>query len=133
MGPEVGMEKLEEQVRGIEWDGTGVGYGVRGSRLQDLTIRLEGEICRARFHTSTTLLTPCPQILLLFIARKPQTRGSCSTTRRTRRCGRLTGSSRCPATAQTAQARIWYVDRRPVPNCADILQGFEVICDICEE
>lgn len=42
MGAEAPIEKLEEQMKGIRWDGTGVGYGVRGARLPDLTVRLEG-------------------------------------------------------------------------------------------
>lgn len=45
MGPEEPLEKLEEQLRGIDWDGTGVGYGVRGARLPELTVRFEGETC----------------------------------------------------------------------------------------
>jgi hypothetical protein len=44
MGAETPIERLEEQMQGVKWDGTGVGYGVRGARLQDLTIRLEGEL-----------------------------------------------------------------------------------------
>lgn len=42
MGPEQGISVLENELKGVKWDGTGVGYGVRGSRRQDLTIRLEG-------------------------------------------------------------------------------------------
>ena len=42
MGAEAPIEKLEEQMKDTRWDGTGVGYGVRGARLPDLTIRLEG-------------------------------------------------------------------------------------------
>jgi hypothetical protein len=42
MGPEQGIEVLEQQMRGVHWDGTGVGYGVRGARLSELTVRLEG-------------------------------------------------------------------------------------------
>lgn len=33
---------LKEQMHGIKWHGTGVGYGLRSSRLQNLTIQLEG-------------------------------------------------------------------------------------------
>jgi hypothetical protein len=42
MGPEQDISVLENELKSIRWDGTGVGYGVRGSRRQDLTIRLEG-------------------------------------------------------------------------------------------
>ena len=41
VGPEQPVSVLEDQMRGVKWDGTGVGYGVRGSRREDLTIRLE--------------------------------------------------------------------------------------------
>jgi len=44
MGPEQPISKLSDQLKGINWDGTGVGFGVRGSPLQNLTVRLEGRI-----------------------------------------------------------------------------------------
>jgi hypothetical protein len=43
MGPEQNISVLAEQLDGVRWDGAGIGYGVRGSRMEDLTIRLEGE------------------------------------------------------------------------------------------
>lgn len=42
MGPEQNINNLSDQMNDIEWDGTGVGYGVRGSHLEDLTIRFTG-------------------------------------------------------------------------------------------
>lgn len=46
MGPEQPISVLSDQLEGINWDGTGVGFGVRGSPLQNLTVRLEGKyIC----------------------------------------------------------------------------------------
>jgi hypothetical protein len=42
MGPEQNISVLQGQIDGVEWDTTGIGYGVRGSKRQDLTIRLEG-------------------------------------------------------------------------------------------
>ena len=42
MGPEQDISVLANQTNGIRWDGAGIGYGVRGSRREDLTIRLEG-------------------------------------------------------------------------------------------
>lgn len=42
MGPEQSLSILSSQLEGVNWDGTGIGYGVRGSRREDLTIRLEG-------------------------------------------------------------------------------------------
>nr|KAK5442249.1 hypothetical protein LTR18_006102 [Exophiala xenobiotica] len=39
MGPEQPLSVLSGQMDGINWDGTGVGYGVRGSRLVNLTLR----------------------------------------------------------------------------------------------
>ncbi|KAJ9612643.1 hypothetical protein H2200_004240 [Cladophialophora chaetospira] len=48
MGPEQDISVLVNQTNGIRWDGTGVGYGVRGSRREDLTIRL-GDIIQV-FH-----------------------------------------------------------------------------------
>lgn len=44
MGPEQDISVLVNQTNGIRWDGTGVGYGVRGSRREDLTIRLGGRL-----------------------------------------------------------------------------------------
>lgn len=43
MGPEKNVTVLREQVRGTVWDGTGIGYGVRGSNRVDLTTRLQGK------------------------------------------------------------------------------------------
>lgn len=37
------MTVLENQMEGINWDGTGIGYGVRGSHLQNLTIQFGGK------------------------------------------------------------------------------------------
>ena len=74
MGPEEGIEKLEEQVRGIEWDGTGVGYGVRGSRLEELTIRFEGETCCRCLHTPMVILTH--SLRYHFLVPQGSTRGS---------------------------------------------------------
>ena len=42
MGPEQDVKLLDNELKGTNWAGTGVGYGVRGSRRQDLTIRREG-------------------------------------------------------------------------------------------
>lgn len=41
MGPEQPLSVLSDQLKGINWDATGVGYGVRGSSVQNLTVRLE--------------------------------------------------------------------------------------------
>jgi hypothetical protein len=44
MGPEQPLSAFDEQVGGGQhWDGVGMGYGVRGSRLENLTIRAEGK------------------------------------------------------------------------------------------
>ena len=43
MGPEQNMSVLAHQMHGTRWDGTGIGYGVRGGTSEDLTIRLGGE------------------------------------------------------------------------------------------
>ncbi|KAK5467342.1 hypothetical protein LTS15_000314 [Exophiala xenobiotica] len=42
MGPEQPLSVLSGQMDGINWDGTGVGYGVRGSSLENLTLRFAG-------------------------------------------------------------------------------------------
>lgn len=43
VGPEEDYAKiLEDQLCGTQWHGTGVGYGLRSSRLENLTIQLEG-------------------------------------------------------------------------------------------
>ncbi|OCT54579.1 hypothetical protein CLCR_11449 [Cladophialophora carrionii] len=39
MGPEQNISVLANQTTGVRWDGTGIGYGVRGSHREDLTIR----------------------------------------------------------------------------------------------
>ncbi|KIW55788.1 hypothetical protein PV05_04513 [Exophiala xenobiotica] len=44
MGPEQPLSVLSGQMDGINWDGTGVGYGVRGSRLENLTLRFTDTI-----------------------------------------------------------------------------------------
>lgn len=47
MGPEQPISVLSEQMDGISWDATGVGFGVRGSNRTDLTLRLEGRSSKA--------------------------------------------------------------------------------------
>ena len=59
MGPEVDTSVLQKQIRGHNWDGTGVGYGVRGSRLENLTVRFTGGFCSQLF------VCPFPVLLLL--------------------------------------------------------------------
>lgn len=44
MGPEQPLSILDDQMKGHSWDGTGTGYGVRGSRLQNLTLRFAGKV-----------------------------------------------------------------------------------------
>lgn len=43
MGPEQNLSVLADQLSGTKWHGTGVGYGVRGSHLQNLTTRFTGK------------------------------------------------------------------------------------------
>jgi hypothetical protein len=43
MGAEQNTSRLASQLDGVNWNLTGIGYGVRGSRLVDLTVRLEGK------------------------------------------------------------------------------------------
>ncbi|KAK4935069.1 hypothetical protein LTR10_023801 [Elasticomyces elasticus] len=38
-GPEQNISVLDNQMNGINWDGTGIGYGVRGSNLENLTVQ----------------------------------------------------------------------------------------------
>lgn len=53
MGPEQPLSVLSGQMDGINWDGTGVGYGVRGSRLENLTLRFTGTfLCLNSFPMS---------------------------------------------------------------------------------
>jgi hypothetical protein len=40
-GPEQPVSILSDRMKGIKWEGTGVGFGVRGSNRTDLTIHLE--------------------------------------------------------------------------------------------
>jgi hypothetical protein len=43
MGPEESRSVLERELGQINWAVTGVGFGVRGSKRDDVTSRLEGE------------------------------------------------------------------------------------------
>jgi hypothetical protein len=43
MGPEQNMSVLSKQLEGHRWAGAGVGYGVRGARGVDLTLRFKGK------------------------------------------------------------------------------------------
>ena len=69
MGPEIPMEKLEKASEGTFWHGTGLGYGVRGSHLANLTIRAES-MFNPIAHTPVptmhgdALLTTCLMIRL---------------------------------------------------------------------
>lgn len=51
MGPEQSETVFLDQLRGVHWDGTGIGFGYRGSDRSDLTIRSEGEQWTTRFST----------------------------------------------------------------------------------
>ncbi|KAK1712254.1 uncharacterized protein BDZ83DRAFT_723678 [Colletotrichum acutatum] len=55
LGPEDGLDFLSEELQGIDWTGTGVGFGVRGSptpvitrRLMDAVQLYRDEVPRAR-------------------------------------------------------------------------------------
>ncbi|USW50530.1 hypothetical protein Slin15195_G038490 [Septoria linicola] len=39
LGPEVPISKLRERMKGITWEGTGVGFGERGSNSLELTVQ----------------------------------------------------------------------------------------------
>ena len=43
-GPEVNIKVLGDQFGDIHWSGMGVGFGVRGSRREDITIQFESKI-----------------------------------------------------------------------------------------
>lgn len=53
MGPEKPLTILEDRLEGIEWSGTGVGMGIRGSAIPELVIRLEGEHTRTLKEVKT--------------------------------------------------------------------------------
>ncbi|KXH31008.1 hypothetical protein CSIM01_13715 [Colletotrichum simmondsii] len=42
LGPEDGLDFLSEELKGIDWTGTGVGFGVRGNPTPVITRRLMG-------------------------------------------------------------------------------------------
>jgi hypothetical protein len=42
-GPEEPIESLASHMNGVNWHGTGVGYGLRGAAIPELTVQLEGE------------------------------------------------------------------------------------------
>lgn len=71
MGPEQNVSVLADQMTGVKWDGTGVGYGVRGSNLQDLTIRFEGKPMSNRTGRASTDLPS--DIIQLYRQRAPVT------------------------------------------------------------
>jgi hypothetical protein len=41
MGPEQKISTFAGEMDGIDWTGVGVGYGIRGANLPELTVRLE--------------------------------------------------------------------------------------------
>ncbi|KAI9705289.1 MAG: hypothetical protein M1820_005288 [Bogoriella megaspora] len=49
MGPEQSMSVLDGRLQGIAWGVNGIGFGVRGSNRDDLTVRLKDTI--KTFHT----------------------------------------------------------------------------------
>ncbi|KIX09399.1 uncharacterized protein Z518_00478 [Rhinocladiella mackenziei CBS 650.93] len=72
MGPEQPVSVLASQVQGIHWDGTGVGYGVRGSRLENLTVRLEDiiQLYREKVPRAPTMFDHSPDSALWAIERR---------------------------------------------------------------
>lgn len=42
LGPEDGLDFLSEELKGVDWTGTGVGFGVRGNPTPVITRRLMG-------------------------------------------------------------------------------------------
>lgn len=48
----------------VEWDGTGVGFGVRGSHLEDLTVRFTGTSRLDRKRVHHLLLDGTPVLIL---------------------------------------------------------------------
>jgi hypothetical protein len=111
MGPEVPTSTLEQKMRGTRWDGTGVGYGVRGARLPELTVRLEDVISLYREKTPNApiLFNYSPNSALWAIERRFPLAENC------------TGKP----------GRDLVSENDDLSECADIEQGFEVICDIC--
>lgn len=73
VGPEKDYTKiLKEQMAGIEWHGTGVGYGLRSSRLQNLTIQLEGIVSRNSSHMMKLTNTSFSDVLILLHDKAPK-------------------------------------------------------------
>ena len=52
MGPEQNISVLGKQIEGTNWDAAGVGFGVRGSGLPNVTVQFTGEL----FHLHQWLL-----------------------------------------------------------------------------
>lgn len=44
-GPEIEGSEFAENVKGVDWHAAGVGFGVRGSNMTDLTGLFEGNLC----------------------------------------------------------------------------------------
>ena len=44
MGPEQNISRLSDRLDGLHWAATGVGFGVRGSHEEELTLRLRGKV-----------------------------------------------------------------------------------------
>ncbi|RVX69770.1 hypothetical protein B0A52_06415 [Exophiala mesophila] len=59
-GPEQDVGIYADRLRGKKWQGTGVGYGVRGARLPDLTVRLEGPYHPETYFNIENHLLICP-------------------------------------------------------------------------
>lgn len=41
MGPDQNISVFSKFLDGTEWQGAGIGYGIRGTKIPDLTVRLE--------------------------------------------------------------------------------------------
>ncbi|KAB5581024.1 hypothetical protein GE09DRAFT_1051482 [Coniochaeta sp. 2T2.1] len=78
MGPEQNVSVLAAQIQGTTWDGTGIGYGVRGGRSHELTTRLEDiiQLYRDRVPRAPILFDYSPDSALWAVTRKFPRAGS---------------------------------------------------------
>jgi hypothetical protein len=106
-GPEEPIESLASHMNGVNWHGTGVGYGLRGAAIPELTMQLEGEFTYMNGLSVVRLSHGIRQMCCSYTVIKHQTHHSCSTTIRTASCGLLDDVCHFEATALAGLGNYW--------------------------